>query len=441
MDVIRVGNFELHPSERMLCSAGKPVELGARAFDLLLVLVEHHGRLVTKATLLDRVWPRLVVDENNLPAQVASLRRVLGAGAIRTVPGFGYRLELDVTSGKAEASARAPSASPSASTSASTSAAPNAAPREPQAPRLIVPRRAWPNRLGSLVGRDGEVCELLEAMDRACLVTIVGIAGVGKTRIAQEILVRKAEKSDAAVAWVSLHPIKQPEHVASAIAIALGLSLPEGIDGFAALRQALEQVPVLLILDGAEKFGDSLATPLAALIWQTQGLRALVTSQAPLGIAGETVYRLPVLPVPDRGAPEAETARYAAVELFVQRAAAADRRFELSSANAPLVAEICRRLDGNPLALELAAARVPALGIAVVLERLDDRFRLLRHPGHTPDPRHGALQAHSNGAMGCSHPRNKAFSTGSVVLPEASRCMPPRAASRMRPSILPRRST
>src|SRR5580692_4577019 len=96
MDLVRVGALELYPSERMLCAAGKPVELGARAFDLLLVLIEFPGQLVTKATLLERVWPRVVVDENNLPAQIASLRRVLGAGAIRTVPGFGYRLELEV---------------------------------------------------------------------------------------------------------------------------------------------------------------------------------------------------------------------------------------------------------------------------------------------------------------------------------------------------------
>jgi predicted ATPase/DNA-binding winged helix-turn-helix (wHTH) protein len=413
MDMIRVGSFELRPSERMLCLAGKPLELGARAFDLLLVLVEYHGRLVTKATLLDRVWPRLVVDENNLPAQVASLRRVLGAGAIRTVPGFGYRLELAVSSGNALEQA----------------AAPDATRREPEPPRLIVPRRAWPDRLGSLVGRDGDVCELLRVIDRACLVTIVGIAGVGKTRIAREILVRTAEKTDAAVAWVPLHPIKAAEHVPSAIAVALGLSLPADVDGFSALRQALEQVPVLLILDGAEKFGNALATPLAGLLSQTQGLRALVTSQAPLGIAGETVYRLSVLPVPDRGTPEEATAGYASVELFAQRAAAADRCFELSPANAPIVAEIVRRLDGNPLALELAAARVPALGVAVVLERLDDRFRLLRHPGHTPDPRHGALQAAFEWSYGLLTPAEQSVFNrlgsfaGSFALHAAARCV------------------
>jgi len=97
MDLIRVGTFELFPSERLLCAAGKPLELGSRAFDVLLVLVEYHGRLVTKATLLERVWPRLVVDENNIPTQIASLRRVLGVGAIRTVQGYGYRLDLEVS--------------------------------------------------------------------------------------------------------------------------------------------------------------------------------------------------------------------------------------------------------------------------------------------------------------------------------------------------------
>src|SRR5215469_5745828 len=134
-DVIKLGPFELVPSERQLLRDGQPVELGARAFDLLQVLMEQPGRLVTKATLLERVWPKLVVDENNLPAQIAGLRRVLGAEAIRTVPGFGYRLELPVSC-----------ASAVSATSATV----------PEPSRFPMPRRAWPNRLGSLVGRDAE---------------------------------------------------------------------------------------------------------------------------------------------------------------------------------------------------------------------------------------------------------------------------------------------
>ncbi len=413
MDRIRVGAFELNPSERILAAAGKPVELGARAFDLLLVLVEHHGRLVSKATLIERVWPRVIVDENNLPAQIASLRRVLGAGAIRTVPGFGYRLELEVV----------------ASGTIEEVPAPISTERERELPQLSVSRHVWPDRLGPLVGREDDVRDVQQALSQSCLVTIVGIAGVGKTRLALEILAREAEQPGATVAWVSLESIEKTQHVASAIALALGLSLPDGLDGFAALCQALERVPLLLILDGAEHLGDALAAPLAGLVSQTQGVRALVTSQAPLGIAGETVYRLSVLPVPDPGTPYADAARYAAVAMFAQRATAADRRFELSAANTSLVAEICRRLDGIPLALELAAARVPSLGLTALLERLDDRFRLLKPGGRPADPRHGALNAAFDWSYGLlTPPEQQVFNrlgtfAGSFSLKDAARCV------------------
>ena len=371
MDLIRVGAFELYPSERLLSSGGRQLELGARAFDLLLVLVENPGRLVTKATLLERVWPRLVVDENNLPAQIAALRRVLGAGAIRTVPGFGYRLELEVHAG------------------GEGSAAPAAEPQIPTPQPL--PRRSWPHRLAPLVGRDSELREVQEALERSCLVSIVGIAGVGKTRLAQEVLACETEKPALAAAWVSLRTVEVAEHVPSAIAVALGLSLPDDGDDFASLGLALRNLSLLLVLDCAEHLGESLAAPLADLLPDTRGVRVLVTSQVPLGIAGEVVYRLAALPAPDPDVAQEMAAQYASVALFAQRAAAADRGFELTPANTALVAEICRRLDGIPLALELAAARVPALGLAALLERLDDRFRLLRTAGRPSDARHGAL--------------------------------------------------
>jgi len=413
MDLIHLGAFDIYPSERLLTSAGKPIELGSRAFDLLLVLVEHQGRLVTKSTLLERVWPRLVVDENNIAAQIASLRRVLGAGAIRTVQGFGYRLELQVSTTGSTAEAAISSATSNL--------------REPS--QFSVPRRAWPDRLGPLVGRDEDVRAVQEALDRTSLVTIVGIAGVGKTRLAQEVLAREAEKPGSAVAWVSLGPLEDVGHVPSAIALALGISLPDGIDGFAALRQAVENVSLLLILDCAEHLGEALATPLAALILQTQGVRALVTSQAPIGITGETVYRLSALPVPGVGHSAAEAEQCAAVTLFAQRAAAADRRFELSCVNSSLVADICRRLDGIPLAIELAAARVPALGLSALLARLDDRFRLLKVAGRSLDLRHGALHTAFDWSYGLlSASEQRVFNrlgtfAGSFSLSAAARCV------------------
>jgi predicted ATPase/DNA-binding winged helix-turn-helix (wHTH) protein len=387
MELIRVGTFELYPTERRLCAGGQPVELGARAFDLLLVLVENPGRLVTKATLLERVWPRLVVDENNLPAQVASLRRVLGAGAIRTVPRFGYRLDLEV------------STSPARQGSDTTGL-----PRAADKTRLSVPQIAWPARLGALVGRDEDLRAVEAAIERLPLVAIVGGAGIGKSRLAQEVLAREAEKAGRAVAWVPLESSEGIERVPYAIALALGLSLPDGQDGFTALGQALEQQSMLLVLDGVEHLGTPFAAALAALVSRSRGLCVLVTSQAPLGVTGETVIRLTGLPLPESDAGPADAARSAAVVLFALRATAADRRFELSEANTALVSEICRRLDGNPLALELAAARVPGLGLAPLLARLDDRFRLLKQAGRGADSRHGVLQAALDWSYGLLSP-------------------------------------
>ncbi len=401
MEGLRIGTFELYPSERLLLAVGQPVDLGARAFDLLLALADHAGQLVTKAVLLDRVWPGLVVDENNLPTQIASLRRVLGPGAIQTVPGFGYRLQVAVerlatpppgpsagTPPLADSARPSEHALSAGGPAAGTAASASGQERAGQPPTAAV--QAWPNRLSPLVGREEDVRQVLQALGRSALVTIVGIAGVGKTRLAQEIQAREAHAPAASTAWVSLATVTEIAHVPSSIARALGLQLPDGVDGFTALRQALADLPRLLILDNTEHLAGALAAPLAALVSQTRALRILLTSQVPLGIPGEGVHRLSVLPIPELDASLESAAQYGAIALFVQRATAVDRRFALSAENVPLVIRICRRLDGIPLALELAAARVPALGLAALLERLDDRFRLLRLSGQ-PDARHGAL--------------------------------------------------
>ncbi|MDE2252398.1 MAG: hypothetical protein KGL25_13440, partial [Gammaproteobacteria bacterium] len=288
---------------------------------------------------------------------------------------------------------------------------------------------AWPHRLGRLIGRERDLQELLEALDRSCLVTIVGMAGAGKTRLAQEIVARLGEQpSGRATAWVSLQSISEVQRVPSAIALALGIPLAEHLEGFAALRQALEQVPVLLVLDAVEQLGEALAAPLAALVMETQGVRALLTSQAPLAVPGETVYRLALLELPDAAAAHEAIAHSAAVALFAERAAAADRHFALTAANSAVVSQVCRRLDGNPLAIELAAARVAALGASGLLERLDDRFRLLRAPGRAADGRHGALHAAFDWSYGLLTPAEQrvfnrlgAFA-GSFTLQAAARC-------------------
>jgi predicted ATPase/DNA-binding winged helix-turn-helix (wHTH) protein len=369
-EVLRIGSFELVAAERQLLRDGQRVELGARAFDLLRVLAEQPGRLVTKATLLERVWPKLVVDENNLPAQIAALRRVLGAAAIRTVPGFGYRLELKV-----------------ARPTSGAQSEPSPAEAFPVLPVHVVTGRLTP-----FIGRRHDLQALQSALAGARCVSVVGTAGVGKTRLAQEVLLRTSAGSWGQVAWVDLGPL-QLQHVSGALALAVGVTLPDGGDGFDALEQALAQAPLLLVLDGAEHLATELAPALARLLARTVALQVLITSQVPLGVPGEAVFRLGPLAI-EGCADSCETdGTDGAVALFVQRATAADHRFALTGANRAAVTEICRRLDGNPLALELAAARVPALGVAALLERLGDRLRLLKSSSAVEDRHHGALRA------------------------------------------------
>ncbi len=375
MDPVRCGEFDIHPAERRLLRRGEPVDLGGRAFDLLCVLAAQPGRLVTKATLLERVWPKLVVDENNLAAQVAALRRVLGAGAIRTVPGFGYRLELPVAPSDATPSTPAPAP---------------AAPLPPPA----VDAPPWPGRLEPLYGRDAEPAALQAMLLEAGVVTIVGEPGLGKTRLAQEVLLRASREAGAPrLAWVELQPLDDIRRLPAAVALALGESLPEAHEPVAALAQLIGGQAVLMVLDSGEHLEAQLRAPLGRLLRACPALRLLLTSQAPLGLAGERVFRLQPLPVPAADQDVQSAMQLPAVQLFAARAGAHGQRFELTPATTPLVAEICRKLDGNPLALGLAAARVHSLGLATLLERLDDRLRLLKQSARGDDPRHDALSA------------------------------------------------
>src|SRR6185436_11967845 len=229
-------------------------------------------------------------------------------------------------------------------------------------------RREPAGRLGPLVGRAADLAAIRDVLSRERLVTLVGAAGVGKSPGAVAVL-------------VPLEPIESIGDVPTAAALALGLSLPEADDRFRALMQVAENLDGLLVLDGAEHLADSLAAPLDEWMARAPRLRVLVTSQVPLGRVGEALYRLGSLPLAD------------AVELFGRRAALADQRFALGAAQAPIAQEICRKLDGNPLALELAAARVPAFGLKALLGHLDDRFRLLKMAARSDEPRHGVLQA------------------------------------------------
>ncbi|MBL8349182.1 MAG: winged helix-turn-helix domain-containing protein [Burkholderiaceae bacterium] len=385
----RFGRLEIHPSERALRLDGAPVALGARAFDLLLALVERRDRTVSKHELLDQVWAGLVVEENNLQVQISTLRRLLGSAAIATVPGRGYRFTMAASPQLSGAELPTPAgthlhAPPSALPSALPSARPSSQPAT-QPPAQLPP----------LIGRDDDRAALADLLAAHRLVTLVGATGMGKTRLAQHLLWSQREALEHGVAWVELAPVTDVGQLVGNLAAALGLRTGDG-EPLAALVRSLRPLAVLVALDNAEHLVDAVSTVAQALLDGCPQLRLLVTSQTPLKLEAERIYRLGGLGLPaaaDTPLSAAEALRHGAVALFVERAQAADRRFRLDEGNVAIVVDICRQLDGMALALELAAARVPLLGVAGLRSALADRLRVLTGGHRGAPPRQQTLRA------------------------------------------------
>lgn len=349
---MRFADFELQPLERRLLAAGNPVPLGARAFDVLLALAARAGQLVTKNELLDLVWPGLVVEENNLATQVSNLRKVLGGEIIATIPGRGYRFTAALLAPPTEAPVPAP-------------------------PALRSNLREKP---AQLIGRDDDLTALRELLEQHGLVTIVGAGGIGKSSLARALLQQQRSRHAHGVCWVELAPLPAtdalPQRLPATIASALGVRLAGG-DTLAALAAAVAPLDMALVLDNAEHLPAAVATVVEALRQAAPRVRLLVTSQAPLRARGEHLYRLGALAWPQGRVDAAQAMAHGAVALFVHRARALDRHFALDDANVQAVVSLCRALDGLPLAIELAATRLPLLGLPALAAALDQRLRLL----------------------------------------------------------------
>jgi len=351
------GHFEIRPGERVLRLNGEIAAVGARAFDVLLALSQRRERLVTKQELLDLVWPGVVVDEHNIAAQISSLRKLIGPHVIATVPGRGYRF----------------TARPSGSAGDLPGSVVGPAPTAPPVP---AGQTCLPHRLTPLLGRDDDLGVLAALLQRYRLVTLIGAGGMGKTLLAQHLLSARGNDYAHGACWVELASVSDAAELPMRISEALGIRAAAG-EPLTGLCTAVSPLNVLLALDNAEHLLFGVARAAAALLDAAPGLRLVVTSQAPLRLGAERVYRVGPMAVPQGPLPAALAQGFGAVALFVERARGADARFVLTDANAPAAIELCRQLDGLPLAIELAAARAPLLGVARLAASMQDRLKLL----------------------------------------------------------------
>jgi predicted ATPase/DNA-binding winged helix-turn-helix (wHTH) protein len=367
---VRFGRFELRPRERRLLVDGAATDLGARALDMLIALAERAGRLVSKDELLNIVWPGLVVEENNLQKQVSTLRKVLGPDVIVTIPGRGYQFVAGASAGDTAAAGR--TADP--------------------APAESGPGSNLPQWLPPLYGRAEDLAGTADTVRRHRLVTIVGSGGIGKTRLSQAVAFElRATWPDGA--WlVELDALSDPALVAGTVGRALGIQVAADPVRAEDVARALERRELLVVIDNCEHLLAAAADLIGALLAGAPHVRVLATSREPLRLPGEVVVRLPPLAVPGPTA-HGRALEFGAVELFVNRAHEGDSRFALTEANVGQVIELCGRLDGIALAIELAAARVQLLGLDGVVSRLDQRFRMLTNTGRDVLARQQTLAA------------------------------------------------
>ena len=336
------------------------MRLGSRAFDVLL-LVERRAAAVSKAELLDAIWPATVVEENTLQVHVCTLRKLLGANAIATIPGRGYRFTAVLTDSRPGPLAEA------------------------SAPHNLPPDRT------PFIGRDAALLQCAHLLAKVRLLTLTGIGGCGKTRLALQLARQQHPRFADGIWFVDLAAVQEASSVARSIAAALHLREEAGGAVLARLCAHLAPHHALLVLDNCEHLIDAVNEAVEALLFACPAVKIMATSRERLGMAGEQIVPVRPLSVP-RAADSASMQASEAVRLFIDRARRAVPDFDINADNAAAVAEICRRLDGIALAIELAAAQVGMLSVFDISTRLDDRLRFLNGGTRAP-PRHQTLQA------------------------------------------------
>lgn len=372
------GPFELAPTKRLLVRNGTPVEIGGRALDLLVALVEQPGRVVSKRELFDRVWPGRTVEETSLRFHMTNLRKLLGDGKgderyIATQVGVGYAFV-----GTVRAAAPVDPTPPARSGVAELS---------------LSAAGALPTRT-RLIGRDTDVQRVLEGLAEPRLFTVVGPGGMGKTTLAVEVGYRLASEHGRNVRFVDLAALADGALIPSALAGALGIPVQTD-DPMTVLLGHIRAQDIVLILDNCEHLVDAVCAIVERIREAAPKVSVLATSREPLRARDEHIHWLGALAFPGdtTGLSLQEMLAFPAVELFVERASAANSALAVGVEDARAIAQMCQRLDGMALAIELTAVRVAAHGLETTSAMLGERFALGWAGRRTAQPRQQTLQA------------------------------------------------
>jgi predicted ATPase/DNA-binding winged helix-turn-helix (wHTH) protein len=367
------GRFQLDTAERRLTRAGQPVPLTPKAFDTLLVLVLNNGRVMTKDEIMRAVWPDGFVEESNLAFNISTLRKALGEGQngeryIETVPKLGYRFVMAVQAVEESSS----------HTNAS-----------------YTKRTNLPAHLTRFIGREREIAEVTALLQKKRLITLTGSGGVGKTRLALEAGAQLLGHFPDGVWLAEFAPLADETLVPATVAGVFHLQEQPGRSLLDMLISYIGEKQMLAIFDNCEHVIESSAELAEALLKACPNLHILATSREGLRVAGESIWRVPSLDVPAASSETTvdQASEYDAVQLFVEHAALVQPDFSLTQNNLEAVTSICRRLDGIPLAIEMAAAQLDVFDLKGITAELEHHFDVLAHGSRTAVPRHQTLRA------------------------------------------------
>lgn len=361
VEELRFDRFIVNTGQRLLLADGQPLRLGGRALEILLVLLEHAGAVVDKQTLLARVWPDSVVEDINLRVHIATLRRTLGEGFIDNLPGQGYRFVAPVLR---------------------------------EGPVAALPVNNLPTRLSRIIGRDEELAALALLLAQRRLVTLTGPVGVGKSSLGLAAAQAQSGRWRDGVWLLDFAQAQCPAEALAGLLRDQGLS-PSSDCPLGGLPAHLRQRRILLVLDHCEAHREASRRLVEALLALAPGVSLLVICREPLRVRGETL--LPVSPLAVPAGSDAHSVEqfmsYPAVRLFVTCAQARQADFRLRPQDLASVRDICRRLDGLPLALELAAAQIDVFALVGLQAQLSEGMQVLNRGRRTAEARHQSLKA------------------------------------------------